>query len=149
MINSNQLRLGNRIKYADHKVWRKSVIGTEAVVDLDIFKEACQHPDRFDPIPLTTERLLTYGFMGFVTNSEMTLEVSNNSESESMNITCPDKKANEIRLFLEISQRNENWENNYVSILLRASYLHQLQNLYFDLTGEELTIKPPLSAQQA
>lgn len=130
MINSIQLRLGNRVKYADHKVWRKSVIGTEAVVDLDIFIEACKHPDRFDPILLTPDVLETCRF-----------------EKECLKIGDQELqiKINENKYVLFGSESCTSGQ----CFIGNIKHLHQLQNLYFDLTGEELTIKPPVNAQQA
>lgn len=135
------VQIGNYFKHGERIVCVSAIFKThfncESLEGISIGNSL---QEKFTPIPIAATILESCGFIGFVTNSEMTLEVFNNLESESMNITCPDKKSNEIRLFLEISQRGENWENNYVSILLRANYLHQLQNLYFDLTGNEIVV---------
>jgi hypothetical protein len=70
--------------------------------------------DAYRPIPLTEEWLLKFGF-----------EITNNFQTKDR--------------FQTHKQDGIIWfEYGYISIELK--YVHQLQNLYFALTGEELTI---------
>ena len=73
------------------------------------------------PIPLTEEWLVKFGFENNQSNNEWYdkgfFSVLNNGMSFCF-IHC----------------------GNYININARPKYVHQLQNLYFALTGEELTL---------
>ncbi len=80
--------------------------------------------DYFEPIPLTEEWLLKFDF----------------SKSPFDKTSLQYKKD-----IYSLIGNEENWfclsVGNFVHTKVRIQYLHQLQNLYFALTGEELTIK--------
>ena len=95
--------------------------------------------DYYKPIPLTEDWLLNYGFekviyesddFGYETNYELDIKgVGYISYSDDFSCALFGSKE---------SSKNElgflpNWDN--------CKYVHQLQNLYFALTGEELTLK--------
>tara|TARA_R110002051_G_scaffold162219_1_gene233730 strand:+ start:37 stop:450 length:414 start_codon:yes stop_codon:yes gene_type:complete len=84
--------------------------------------------DNFQPIPLTEERLVKFGFvyhsdynalqkMGFSIENRATDKLSTNINKDEFGV----------------------WYIN--SYLREVKHVHQLQNLYFALTGEELTTK--------
>jgi len=75
-----------------------------------------------DPIPLTEEWLLKFGF-----------------ENLSLTPKFDGSKCN-FTFYWEVDEivLRENYEDIFIT---RISYVHQLQNLYFALTGEELEIK--------
>lgn len=121
MIPANELRIGDWAY--DNKL--------NGNVKFTSFYGLCNvenNPDDYDPIPLTPEVLEKCGF-------EMRIEE-----------TGP-----------PINDSTEIWENKWLECLFdnhgalilngsnfdmnRPKYLHQLQNLYFALTGEELTVK--------
>ena len=109
MIKANELRIGNYVK---------------AVIDItDGFKTGdlveitciCDDANDFEPIPLTEEWLLKFGFEktgSFYSKNNLEFYVNGNSD---------------VRFHMD----------DYRHIVL--NYVHQLQNLYFALTGEELT----------
>jgi hypothetical protein len=79
--------------------------------------------DEIEPIPLTEEILLKLGFKQneqFKTNFKFYL------------------KDNEIEINI-YNGNNNSWLNDRYVINLK--YVHQLQNLFFSLCGEELTVK--------
>ena len=95
--------------------------------------------DYYKPIPLTEDWLLKFGFekviyesddFGYETNYELDIKgVGYISYSDDFSCALFGSKE---------SSKNElgflpNWDN--------CKYVHQLQNLYFALTGEELTLK--------
>lgn len=84
-----------------------------------------RNPDNklWSPIPLTEEWLIKFGFE----------KVKNVNEN-----TYPDFRKRSVELLKNVNgfyvlHRNEGFTDIH--------YVHQLQNLYFALTGEELTIK--------
>lgn len=113
MINQNELRIGNHIT----DVWASPGCAFE-VISFNIrtvkygAKFVCKWKDAM-PVPLTTDILLKCGFRRFV-----------NDFSKSGFIVHTRKKG----FFLKKS-------------VPQIQYLHQLQNLYFALTGQELTFK--------
>lgn len=122
-MKANELRIGNLINYSDDNV--NCVIKGihEFGLDVETSDEVfyTEH-DRFSPIPLTYEWLLRFGFeksrLGYFTIF---------CGSNVMSIYC----------FEDFSR---------VQIVTQTvstiKHVHQLQNLYFALTGEELTLKP-------
>lgn len=76
----------------------------------------------FEPIKLTEEWLLKFGFEKLA--------------PESFRFNCL-----EIDIEIEIAYLVGDGNENIIYLLDDIKYLHQLQNLYFALTNEELTIK--------
>lgn len=70
---------------------------------------------RLEPIPLTEEWLVRFGF-------------------RKINTTWFKLGNFAVNISLDVE-----WGGNWMGV--RLKYVHQLQNLYFALTGEELTIK--------
>lgn len=122
MINANELRLGNALEYLvedcvdNSSEWMLNIVDAADIVDAasneSIFNKYYQ------PIPITPEILEK---CGFVRNSLMdSYELGKYSVRYSMMY----------------------YEGHEVSELNTCKYLHQLQNLYFALTGEELNYTP-------
>lgn len=120
-MKAKELRFGNRIL----------LDGKEVEIDITqmcnfLFWEKNEqdfYPKRWEPIPLTEEWLLKFGI-------------------------CYDK--NEKLTFLHkysfyiTNEHEEEWdiyENVNNSYVCSVHYVHQLQNLYFALCGEELKLK--------
>jgi hypothetical protein len=115
MIKANELRIGNCV-----------ILHTENYPDcnypigyIDIGVVSIK-PERFSPIPLTPEILLKCRFKlfpwGWIKNDE--------ADKRSLRIT-----------------KHFNFERDGQTSL-EIKTLHQLQNLYYALTGEELIYKP-------
>jgi hypothetical protein len=87
----------------------------------------------FEPIPLTEEWLLKFGFCIYYDSY----------------VRHSGRKTIEISLDAQADESGDVWigYSNDIGIdiqtisLCEIKYVHQLQNLYFALTGEELTIK--------
>jgi len=128
MIKANELRLGNYVALTkEAKEDFQNIIGekTNDCYDITYFNSDGVDFDGYDftfnelkPIPLTEEWLLKFGF----------------------------EKGHKGKLFV-ILKNNLGYENGrtyFNSSCISESqpkHVHQLQNLYFALTGEELTIK--------
>lgn len=119
MLNANELRLGNWVSETNSKGKTFYV-----QINIDFLETLVVEPDVFDPVPLTPEILEKCGFK-------------------------PHDKFDYFKNYLALGHKGS---SNYVVAefdridgqghLLRRgiSYLHQLQNLYFALTGQELPI---------
>lgn len=149
MIKPEELRIGNWVCF---KSWRKEVdkyiYGN--VVSIDIW-----HPnktasivysdednglgahntgmnfEKLIPIPLTPEILVKLGFSdrGWNKEENLYLDITDTNGS----IATTDNGGFEI-----IADH----EDSYYTLPLKIKYLHQLQNLYFALTGNELIYNP-------
>lgn len=101
----------------------KGDAGIYQVVAIDVYHQKVKlnyprnewHSEiKLKPIPLTEEWLVKFGYTGYGTLGEMNFFISENGTYR-------------VR-----------WFGNIVHLSLK--YVHQLQNLYFALTGEELTV---------
>lgn len=120
-MKAQEFRLGNLVNFT-------SVLGTHnggeilAINSNSVSFKTVEIPiEKIKPIPLTEEWLLKFGF-----------ELDNRPS----NINGRYYIHNEI--FIEM-ERNFVMVDKY--IISRCEYVHQLQNLYRSLTGQELTIK--------
>jgi hypothetical protein len=84
------------------------------------YKNGVIKVEEIEPIPLTEEWLLKFGFH---------LDPYKNFELNNINI-------NRLNFKLTIFEDDDRYD-----IPIKTKYVHQLQNLYFALTGEELIIK--------
>ena len=125
MIQAKELRIGNIVNHTDDEdTW----IMTIEAVTLDGCHTECNgifdyiEPDLLEPIPLTEEWLVKFGFVesgsNFIINDELVIDLNDNSFGVYEN------------------EYETNWNFN-----VNMSHVHQLQNLYHALTGEELIIK--------
>lgn len=84
----------------------------------------------FEPIPLTTEWLERLGFS----------LLKHDLDFYTKSFYQPGRNAMSIRVFF-----NRGWHCSITefdsAVTIPMEYIHQLQNLYFALTGQELTVK--------
>lgn len=125
MIQSNELRIGNILQDTLTKEYLKvNEIHEDGGVGFFVInRDKFPLPEgwRDSPVPITPEILENLGFKrdgSYYNHRNISLPV------------CPTIHGTEIMLV-----PNEKYA-------FRIKYLHQLQNLYFALTGEELTFKP-------
>ena len=82
-----------------------------------------------EPIPLTEELLIKFGFEK--SNSvDRTIEIV--GRNFTLDSSTPDNYST-VKLI--------EWWSEDCNVIRKVKYVHQLQNLYFALTGKELTIK--------
>lgn len=113
-MDAKELRIGNLTEQGEIKnFWEKGI---------HVGFGKCFEFNELKPITLTEEWLLKFGFR-CVTNNWYNVHANNNTFN--------------VYLFEEIGYRVEIVSQS-IAVL---KYVHQLQNLYFALTGEELTIK--------
>jgi len=111
-MNAKELRIGNYCNVND-KIWK---INPFDIVQLDAFK----HDKSYIAIPLTEEWLLRFGFVKTPTKYYI----------GELNDLCN----RDLDLVLTTNKNII----SYQDYLHPIHYVHQLQNLYFVLTGEEL-----------
>jgi hypothetical protein len=112
-MKANELRIGNYIKFHNTITKVEGFSIWDNLIQSDNFAE--RELKDFEPIPLTEEWLLKVDWNVY-------------------NYLC-------INSYFELDKYGHlYYQNDYTGINIK--YLHQLQNLYFALTAEELTIKP-------
>lgn len=123
-MKAEEIRIGNKIKFMDD-----GTIFT--VVCIDLNKAGIENTDEIawiefeslKPIPLTEEWLLKLGFRN----------------SESIDFRWYKEWNGDIIIAYDVDDASlmisDTWQFG------KRKYVHQLQNLYYALTGEELTIK--------
>ena len=118
-MKANELRIGNLFQYQTSKGYDYDVFTTKYIQDLIDDPQ----DDFFEPIPLTEDWLVKMGFDK--------KKIGRNQFNMLFNWT------NNIDI-IQYDDGSFYFDN---SIMVKIEYVHQLQNLYFALTGEELTIK--------
>jgi len=125
-MKANELRIGNYVKYSDFASAKKSEIVMVDISDLILLKnmvEGCF----YDPIPLTPEILVKAGFEETY-NSRFRVKFDHITHGE-IGYTFSDIE--------NYYGKGFRYYDHHIDI----KYVHQLQNLYFALTGEELPIE--------
>lgn len=130
MINLKELRVGNIVLYTEDndELPVLKIDGDSKTVCLDLLLGLNMELNEqdIDPIPLTPEWLERCGCVRCPPSEDRwqyEMELPNNNQLEYDNTTL------------------RGWSFNGVCLPKDPQYVHQLQNLYFALTGEELAIK--------
>ena len=110
MIRSNELRIGNYVYDVYDHINRQ--------IDRHDFINTKQH---FNPVPLTEEWLIRFGFRNRKSNTSISYSLKVNERN------------------VDVYIKNGEWRIGS-KIILMMPYVHTLQN-FFALVGEELTIK--------
>ncbi len=125
MIQANELRIGNWVNEATHDLSSGLIVLQHTVVCGNMIKtiELSKNAHHYRPIPLTPEILEKAGFVkkvGDITTWGLDgVSLMKSKEVPGSYVLCGMIKR----------------------YLTRLHYLHQLQNLYFALTGQELNIE--------
>ena len=137
MIKTNELRIGNFVSINNgfemlvHSIFQNDTVYLDFIPPLvnegDIWEEDFKD---INPIPLTEEWFLKFGFK------------KNKHENLILNLEL-DRKLEIIEtkegFYIELVQLPElSCEDIQFIVLRKIEYVHQLQNLYFALTGEDI-----------
>ena len=133
-MKNTELRIGNLIEVV-HIDYGK----TQKSVDVGILNEMDDLDEKttYHEIPLTKEWLMFFGFK--------TDDYQQEFELDTINLDCEYTDKGEWVLFLKgnniktIESKNEYICKYYPKVEIK--YVHQLQNLYYALSGEELVLK--------
>lgn len=128
MLKANELRIGNWIDCRNFN-------GTGKTIRTEFHLDLIKYTHFFDPIPLTPEILEKCGFVKIddaVYGNKYFIEIGGSKYAIyiSSNGNC---MVGIVYIDLPDNVYNFTWH---------ISSLHQLQNLFFALTGEELNYKP-------
>ena len=124
----NELRLGNYVDFDGLSFTIKCISNNFIEADRGRGKVRFSIND-LKPIPITEQWLLRLGF-------------EKEKEQDKLLATYFYHKNNISRVEFSDKHGNLYWHDNYSSIYHKEiKYVHQLQNIYFALIGEELEIK--------
>lgn len=120
-MKANELRIGNYIEFNNSIDVKIIAINIEFISFWkdDNFNFIFNSKNQFNPIPLTEEWLLKFGF-----NNDIKINLY---QFQDLSIVWPSEN-----FFLNT------WKDELVYGVEKIKYVHQLQNLYFALTGDEL-----------
>lgn len=121
-MKAAELRIGNWVMYS-----------SKIQVNENKIRECVDHPDRFVPITITEEWLQRFGFEK-VSGDYVRYDLK---ASEDIYIVYAD----DFSCGLFNSKESEEDELGVIPNWETIKHVHQLQNLYFTLTGQEITIK--------
>lgn len=128
-MKASELRIGNFIKISNTITKVEGFSEWDNIVQSSNFAE--RKINEFEPIPITEEWLLKFGF-GNITEQCAFKSINIKTFCKSFTV----KGCNEQQtIFIELGTRG--WTFKRVGYPL-YNYVHQLQNLYFALTGDEL-----------
>jgi hypothetical protein len=137
MIQARDLIVGNIFNRKHGKGWTWTVID-EGIIR-SVFSESLEYAlDDFEPIPLTPEILERCGFSqdGFY---QYGIDASSSLSTSKRRLYFGGD-------YLYLEEEDKNLNRDLITIwnkdLMKVFYLHQLQNLYFTLTGKELNYNP-------
>ena len=124
-MDAKELRIGNWVNHPDYGEWQWEFSRS----DYDAYQM-----DAFSPIPLTEEWLVRFGFEKVI--------------SVTFKIDLTGVRTLELIIVLQhvrnIVALHDNYGKEQKEIIFTRTpiqYIHQLQNLFFALKGEELTFK--------
>jgi hypothetical protein len=129
MIDPKELRIGNYYLSPQNEVERAAFVSIDSISPHRGFSPGWTI-SKCEPIKITREWLEQFGFQ---------------KEYNSLN-------AFRYELYLEHNRWLSDWgmvgfmlrgDNDFGVFIYDIMYVHQLQNLYFALTGQELTVKQP------
>lgn len=125
-MEAKELRIGNLLNHNNGFVVGSFTVNITHILDLE---EEDDYAKEYEPIPLTEEWLIKFGF-------------------EWDDIVTKTTGETEKMLYKNILLMQRHHETNWVAApygyplsIHRTIYVHQLQNLYFALTGEELGLQ--------
>ena len=112
-MKATELRIGNIVEF----------MGMEKVIDIEIFKDIDSNYATASPIKLSKEWLIKFGFTHDEDSWYYSLDYDSDKETFKVYLRIDNDKYGVINV-------------NHFG--LNLEHIHQLQNLYFALTGKEL-----------
>lgn len=125
-MTTNELRIGNYVMNEPTiDDWEVIIVKPGTIIQCEI------SPDSYVPIQLTEEWLLKFGYIKFELNQIYDEWFLNFDGVLKYKILQSSFNLKEVKEFVMPNSDKP----------INIKYVHQLQNLYFALTGEELTLK--------
>jgi hypothetical protein len=121
-MKANEMRIGNLVKLLEGTVFTISSIEQKGFTVQNKEETTWIEAEEFEPIPLTEELLLKFGF------------------KKTMQWTFSKELVSNLNLVYYLGEKG--WSIGYknYSDFSNLKYVHQLQNLWFSLTGKELQL---------
>lgn len=140
MINANELRIGNWVK--KHSSDKPTCISGITNVDIRFSNGTASFVNYIDPVLITSEILEKAGFDIGRSNDMYdriiySIQIANNTALYFDAHKDWMRDDNYVEWYLSYEWNNNHFKNDFWN---KPQYLHQLQNLYFALTGSELII---------
>lgn len=124
-VRANELRIGNLVYFKfDNELTIHNIVGKDIQVMHKCERDYNEESECYYPIPLTEDWLVKFGF-----NQNYGV-----ADSEQYMVYQPIWIYEHERVYYSESY------DDYFTFIKTIQYVHQLQNLYFAITGEELTI---------
>ena len=139
MINSNEVRRGSLVQY-DNRIFEIDTISEEyPTLNTEEFGIGVVDWNNIEGIPLTEEWLLKFGFEQNVDGEFFFCLKENGSGILKINAIYDDNDGR-INVCLSLDDKsNEDCFAFWICDIEKVTNVHTLQNLYFALTGTELT----------
>lgn len=129
-MKASELRLNNWVRFSEEQIDFKVIeISEKGIAVVNVSEETWIELDQFEPIPLTEEWLVKFGFKLYP-SGYFCLDLGSSNTYFSIGL----KHHKTLNLI------TEQYESTHLIEFKHIKYVHQLQNLYFALTGEELTL---------
>lgn len=138
-----ELRIGNYIM--DSPINGDEPLEVHAIYsNLVIHEDTHIYNDEIRPIPLTEEWLLNFGYIHnkeweIFHLSEYSIENISHQKNSRLVLRFINGKIQCLQFYLD-SMSNPQWQPRLIFIQ-EIKYVHQIQNIFHELTNEELTIK--------
>jgi hypothetical protein len=128
-VDKKELRIGNLVMYS-------SII----TVDENKIRECVEHPDRFGPLGITPEWLERLGCKKRKDDGPYGYRYNVYWDTDSLFVIEKDWREEPSHFFgIEYTDSPDPKDDGHVHhFAFEIKWVHQLQNLYFALTGEEL-----------
>ncbi len=126
MIKANELRIGNILQAAEDE-FKDTPPFAISIGDIRIIHEG-QITHKYRQVPLSEDWLVRFGEKDYISGYNLILP-----NKSIIHIECCEKN------FLFSIDNNDG--TNSSAFMRAISFVHEAQNLYFALVGEELTLK--------
>ena len=129
MIQSNELRIGNWVMYDNRLFQIEAISRSLPCLNTDEFGIGVVDWNNINPIPLTPEILEKCGLKNGNSELDRNVFYSTNKHLAQFSVNISGSFGIYVGVFIALRS-------------VHLEYLHQLQNLYFALTNEELNYTP-------
>lgn len=139
-MEAKDLRIGNWV-YRDHEI---------TDVHHSTLRYLCENDSKgfYKPIPLTEEWLIKFGLRIFK-NKEFNNKISAVIIVDEFHNILINESSYSSQLQVYLNTNFKDKESNKITVLIEyIEHVHQLQNLYFALTGNELELNEKLANQE-
>ena len=129
MINANELRIGSCVMYNNRLFQIEAISRSLPCLNTDEFGIGVVDWNNIEPIPLTPEILEKCGLKNGNSELDRNVFYSTNKHLAQFSVNISGSFGIYVGVFIALRS-------------VHLEYLHQLQNLYFALTNEELNYTP-------